>query len=138
MNAAPRPDPLPASPHATLRACLLDVVRHLEADGQTEAADRLRLALETWWRDQRVWTDEVMRQLGVHHDINNALVGVRGNVQLLLMGPATQAPGVKDRLGVVLRESDRIREAALRINALKMALTTVAHEGESTPSSRAA
>ena len=138
MSAAPQPGPLPASPHAALRASVQAVVEQLEASGQIDAAVQLRLALETWWQEQRVWTDEVMRQLGVHHDINNALVGVRGNVQLLLMGPATQAPGVKDRLGVVLRESDRIREAALRLNALKMALTTVVHESDSASSSRAA
>ena len=78
------------------------------------------------------------RQLGVHHDINNALVGVRGNAQLLLMGPAGQTPGARDRLEVVLRESDRIREAAHRLNALKSALAAVVRESQSTSASRAA
>jgi len=74
----------------------------------------------------------------VYHDINNALVGVRGNAQLLLMGPAGAVPGARDRLEVVLRESDRIREAAHRLNALKSVLAALARESEPGPASRAA
>jgi nitrogen-specific signal transduction histidine kinase len=129
---------LPGAPHAALRAAVLDVTRRLEAAGQAEAARELRTALETWWREQLGWTGEVARQLGVHHDINNALVGVRGNAQLLLLGPAGQTPGAKARLEVVLRESDRIREAAHRLNSLRSALTAVVRESQSTPASRAA
>jgi nitrogen-specific signal transduction histidine kinase len=129
---------LPGAPHAALRAAVLDVTRRLEAAGQAEAARELRTALETWWREQLGWTGEVARQLGVHHDINNALVGVRGNAQLLLMGPAAGVPGVKDRLEVVLRESDRIREAAHRLNALKSVLTALLRENGTGSASRAA
>ena len=39
-------------------------------------------------RSSRRGTAGWRRLLGVHHEINNALVGVRGNAQLLLMGPA--------------------------------------------------
>jgi nitrogen-specific signal transduction histidine kinase len=101
-------------------------------------ARELHASLETWWREQLGWTGEVARQLDVHHEINNALVGVRGNAQLLLMGPAGQTPGARDRLEVVLRESDRIREAAHRLNALKSALSAMVRESQSPPSSRAA
>ena len=129
---------LPVSPHAGLRADILAQAARLEAAGQAGAAQGLRDAIEGWWRAQQGWNGEVARQLGVHHDINNALVGVRGNAQLLLMGDAARVPGVKDRLEVVLRESDRIRDAAQRLNALKSALTSVVHEDESASPSRAA
>jgi len=130
--------PFPGPPHEGLRAAVRDVARRLEATGQIEAARELDAAVEAWWRRQRDWTMGLARQLGVHHDINNALVGVRGNAELLLMGPVSQAPGVRARLEVVLRESDRIREAARRLSALKTSLTAAIHEGESTSSSRAA
>lgn len=129
---------LPEAPHAALRATLLDVARRLEAAGQVGASDELCAALETWWQEQLGWTDGLVRQLGVYHDINNALVGVRGNAQLLLMGPAGAVPGARDRLEVVLRESDRIREAAQRLNALKSVLATLARERQSGPASHAA
>jgi signal transduction histidine kinase len=129
---------LPGAPHSALRATVLDVARRLEAAGQAEPAGELRAALETWWLGQLDWTGELARQLGMHHDINNALVGVRGNAQLLLMGPAGATPGARDRLEVVLRESDRIREAAQRLNALKSVLTELVRESESATPSRAA
>jgi len=129
---------LPGAPHAALRITLQAVARRLETAGQADVARELGEATETWWQRQQGWTAELARELGVHHEINNALVGVRGNAQLLLMGPAAQAPGARDRLEVVLRESDRIREAAQRLNALKASLTAVVHEGESATPSRAA
>ncbi len=129
---------LPGAPHAALRAAVLDVARRLEATGQVEASSKLCAALESWWREQLDWTGELAQQLRVYHDINNALVGVRGNAQLLLMGPAGEVPGAKDRLEVVLRESDRIREAAHRLNVLKSALAALARESEPGPASRAA
>jgi hypothetical protein len=129
---------LPVAPHAALRATVLDVARRLEAAGQAEVSGELRAALEGWWQEQLGWTGGLARQLSVYHDINNALVGVRGNAQLLLMGPAGAVPGARDRLEVVLRESDRIREAAHRLNALKSAVAALARESESGPASRAA
>ncbi len=139
MNPAPTGNPTPsASPHAALRARALEITARLEADGASEAAGELRDAVESWWAGTQAWAGEVARELGVHHDINNALVGVRGNVQLLQMGPAAQTPGVRDRLEVVLRESDRIRQAAARLGALKGAFTALAREADSAPTSRAA
>jgi hypothetical protein len=129
---------MPGAPHAALRAAVLDVARRLEAAGQVEASGELCAALESWWQEQLGWTGGLARQLGVYHDINNALVGVRGNTQLLLMGPAGAVPGAKDRLEVVLRESDRIREAAHRLNVLKSALGALVRESESGPASCAA
>jgi nitrogen-specific signal transduction histidine kinase len=129
---------LPARPHAALRARVLAVAAQLESADRGELARDLRHALETWWDAEQGWAGEVARQLGVHHDINNALVGVRGNVQLLLMGPAIQAPGVKDRLEVVLRESDRIREAAVRLNVVRTALSALVRDDDTAFPSRAA
>jgi nitrogen-specific signal transduction histidine kinase len=129
---------LSGAPHAALRATVLDVARRLEAAGQIEASSELCAALASWWQEQLGWTGGLARQLGVYHDINNALVGVRGNAQLLLMGPAGAVPGARDRLEVVLRESDRIREAAARLNALKSVLAALARESESGTESRAA
>ena len=129
---------LPGAPHAALRATVLDVARRLEAAGQVGVSGELIAALESWWQEHLGWTGGLARQLGVYHDINNALVGVRGNTQLLLMGPAGAVPGARDRLEVVLRESDRIREAAQRLNALKSALAELARESKPGPASRAA
>jgi nitrogen-specific signal transduction histidine kinase len=129
---------LPVAPHAALREAVRAAVAELEAAGQSGLALRLQEAMAEWWQAERDWTGAVARQLAVHHDINNALVGVRGNAQLLMMGPAALTPGVRERLEVVLRESDRIREAAHRLNSLKLALTTVANDGGTEASSHAA
>jgi len=120
---------LPVPPYAPLRDAVHAAAAELAAAGRSDEALRLSAAVAEWWQGERDWTGAVARQLTVHHDINNALVGVRGNAQLIMMGPAAAAPGVRERLEVVLRESDRIREAAQRINALKMALTALA-EGD--------
>ncbi|HVP15592.1 MAG TPA: hypothetical protein VMS88_08600 [Terriglobales bacterium] len=129
---------VPPPPGTALRDRVLAVARRIEEAGCPGEARELREALEAWGHEQFGWTGEVARQLGVHHEINNALVGVRGNVQLLLMGPAADAPGARDRLQVVLRESDRIRDAAVRLHALKAALTTIVHESGHALPSRAA
>ena len=138
MSPEPGAAPLPEPPHAALREAVRAAVAELEAAGHPGLASRLDEAVERWWQGQQDWTGAVARQLTVHHDINNALVGVRGNAQLLMMGPAASTPGVRERLEVVLRESDRIREAAQRINALKAALTAVAGGGGAAEASRAA
>lgn len=138
MSEGRAPTALPAPPHAALRDAVRAAVVELEAAGQSGPAERLRRAVAEWSREERDWTGAVARQLGVHHDINNALVGVRGNAQLLLMGPAASAPGVRERLEVVLRESDRIRDAAQRLNALKTTLTALAADGATEAPSRAA
>ena len=120
-RAEVREGALPAPPWLTLREHLLAQAEALEP-GSPEAAASLRGAIEDWWQAQRDWDLQAARLLGLHHDINNALVGVRGNAQLLMLGPAGGQPGVKERLEVVIRESERIQEAAARLRGLKAAL----------------
>ena len=91
----------------------------LEAAGAHAAAASLRALVQEWWTEQQAWNTRLAEVLGVHHEINNALVGIRGNAQLLLMNPAVQQQGIRDRLEVVLRESGRIQEATGRLRELK-------------------
>jgi signal transduction histidine kinase len=121
VNTSAQPGSLPPPPFQGLRAQLLQHVEALEGAGEASAARDLRAILDAWWADQQKWNGELADLLSVHHDINNALVGVRGNAQLLMMGPVSQQPGVKERLEVVLRESGRIRDAAVRLAELKSA-----------------
>ena len=94
----------------------------LASAGDAAGAEALRALVGGWWAEQQVWNTRLLAVLAVHHEINNALVGVRGNAQLLLMNPAAQTPGFRERLEVVLRESSRIQEAAGRIAELKAGL----------------
>ena len=94
----------------------------LAAAGNADGARALRAAVEVWRLAQEDWCARIARTLSLHHEINNALVGVRGNAQLLLMGPAGKQPEIRKRLEVVIRESARIQEAAARIRELKVAL----------------
>jgi hypothetical protein len=104
---------------------LLDLAARLRARGDAESsalageleAAALRLAGE---RDALV--ARMFESLSVNHDVNNALVGIFGNAQLLGLGPAAQLPGVTDRLAVITREAERIKQAALRISELKHGL----------------
>ncbi len=107
------------APWLALRARLGAQAAELEQAGHADAARALRATLASWWAEQQAWDAEAGRVLGAHHEINNALVGVRGHAQLLLMGPAGQQPGVRERLEVMLRESGRIQEAAGRLRDLK-------------------
>jgi signal transduction histidine kinase len=110
------------NPDARLRETLLGQAARLEADAGDDAARELLAAVAQWWEERDAWNARLAGALRIHHDINNALVGVRGNAQLILMGPAAAVPGVKDRLEVVLRESRRIQEAAGQLRELKVAL----------------
>ena len=121
MNTFGPSGSLPPPPFQGLRVQLLQHLEALEGAGEASAARDLRAILEAWWTEQLKWNGELAGLLSVHHDINNALVGVRGNAQLLMMGPVSQQPGVKERLEVVLRESGRIRDAAVRLAELKSA-----------------
>jgi signal transduction histidine kinase len=112
----------PRPAHETLRDRLLAEAEARERAGDADAAVQLRALVEEWWRELESWDARVREVLGVHHEINNALVGVRGNTQLMLMNPAGQAPGVRERLEVVLRESGRIQEATVRLRDLKRVL----------------
>ena len=94
-------------------------VEALEARGDAESAAALRGVVDEWWTQQQVWNARLAEVLGVHHEINNALVGIRGNAQLLLRNPAVLQSGIRERLEVVLRESGRIQEATGRLRELK-------------------
>ena len=110
---------IPEPPFAQLRERLMGQADALERTGAADAARTLREATETWWTQQVEWNARVADMLNVHHEINNALVGVRGNAQLILMNPGAQSPIIRERLEVVLRESSRIQEAAVRLRDLK-------------------
>jgi signal transduction histidine kinase len=108
-----------APPWLLLRERLAQEADAAEARGEAESAAALRELARDWWERQVAWNGKVAEALGAHHEINNALVGIRGNAQLLLMNPAVQSPGIRERLEVVLRESGRIQEAAGRLRELK-------------------
>ena len=116
MSHAPSPA-LP--PWEQLRASLEAEADAMEARGEKVGAASIREILAGWWQEHTAWSERAAGALGVHHEINNALVGIRGNAQLLIMNPATQQPGVRERLEVILRESGRIQEAAGRLRELK-------------------
>ena len=116
--------PFPAeapSPHRALRERLLELADGLSSRDAAEA-QALRTAVEEWWTQHEAWKQRLAGTLSLHHEINNALVGVIGNTQLMMMGAAGQQPGVRERLEVVLRDSTRIQEAVLRLRELKAAL----------------
>ena len=119
MRSASGREPLDSPPFARLRERLAEEAVILEQAGEPRAAAALRAINETWWYEQESWNARVRDVLGVHHEINNALVGVRGNTQLMLMDPSGLGPGARERLEVVLRESGRIQEATLRLRDLK-------------------
>ena len=114
--------PLARPPFERLHQQLLAEAARREQDGDPEGAAVLRELLDGWWVEQEQWNARVREALGVHHEINNALVGVRGNAQLVLMNLAGQTPAARERLEVVLRESGRIQEATVRLRELKQVL----------------
>ena len=113
---------LPSPPWEALRDELLAVADAAHAAGDAIVAARLRATVERWWREQEEWNRAIGDRLRVHHEVNNALVGVSGNAQLLLMGPAGQTAGIRERLEVVLRESRRIQQAAVALRELRVAI----------------
>jgi len=122
MSATVDYRPLPTPPSKALRPRLLAIADELARAGQNGPAQALRSTVEAWWNEESAWLEQLINALRIHHDVNNALVGVRGNTQLLLMAPVAEQPGVKERLEVVLRESSRIKDAAVRIHELKSAI----------------
>ena len=116
---APRPK---APPYAALHARMIAALASVEAAGGGEGARELRAAIEEWWPAQREWNEHLERLFGVHHEINNALVGIRGNAQLIQRSAAAGPPGLSERLEVVIRESQRIQEAVGRLRDAKNAL----------------
>jgi hypothetical protein len=121
----PTTSPVPPPPWKELRERLLGRADDI-ADGDPAGAAVLRALVESWWEDQEEWNAALIEELRLHHDINNALVGISGNAQLLLLSPVAQQPALRERLEVVLRESTRIEYAARRLRALKSAFE---HDG---------
>ncbi|MEO5618993.1 MAG: hypothetical protein ABIS67_14585 [Candidatus Eisenbacteria bacterium] len=114
--------PLGAPPYSSLRAKLGGPLQSLRECGQPELAAGLELSLKEWWAEQSDWDARLVELLRLHHDINNALVGVSGNVQLMLRDPIAGESGVRERLAVMLREANRIHVAAARLSEIKSAL----------------
>src|SRR5262245_8588860 len=112
MNpSTPEPTVLAAPPWMALRARLLEHVARLSASGDATGAAVLHALVEGWWRDQTAWSATAREVLRATHEINNALVGVSGSAQLLLLGPLGQQNGVRERLQVVMREAERVERA---------------------------
>ena len=116
------PLPVPPPPWVRLHERLLACADQRVAAGEVAQAAALRELVEGWWAEQRAWDAAAAARLEAHHEINNALVGVSGHVQILLMSPLGQQASVRERLEVVLRESGRIRDAALELRGLRAAL----------------
>lgn len=119
----------PAPPWRLLKGRLADRATELATAGDVAGAAVLRTLLEGWWREQELWDAAARELLRANHEINNALVGVSGNAQLMLMSPAGQQPKIRERLQVVLRESERIERAAQRLQTLKVALSRGVSDG---------
>jgi signal transduction histidine kinase len=122
MSATPSRGGFTPPPAPALRLRLLATADELAHAGQEAAARALRATVAAWWAEEEAWLAAVVEVLRLHHEINNALVGVRGNAQLLLMTPATEQAGVRERLEVIVRESTRIKEATARISELKASI----------------
>lgn len=126
MATEPRPESmLPPAPWTALRETLLAHAEEHERAGDELGAARLRGQLGEWWDQQSAWSGQVVQTLRLHHEVNNALVGVSGNAQLLLMGPLGSQPAVRERLETVLREARRIENAVGRLRTLREAMEPV-------------
>ena len=91
MSEASWTDP----PWVALHARLLERADALERERRAAEAAALRELVGSWWEEQEAWRLQLFELLRLHHDLNNALVGIRGNAQLMMMGPAVQLPGVQ-------------------------------------------
>lgn len=116
------PGGVKAPAYAALHARMTAALERIEAEQGGDGARELRQAIGEWWSAQQVWNEHLSQLFGVHHEINNALVGIRGNAQLIQRSAAAGHPGVQERLEVVIRESQRIQEAMGRIRDAKIAL----------------
>ena len=142
MNA-PLGIPSSAPPWEALRDRLLERAEGMNASGDVTGAAVLRALVESWWGEQQRWTDALRDALRANHEINNALVGVSGNAQLLLLSPTGQNPAVKERLQIILREAGRVERAARELQETRARLglnaaPAKAREGydDTTPHSR--
>jgi signal transduction histidine kinase len=120
-NSAPDELPRPGM-DAELEAIAALLRTRAGDSGAAELADRVEQAGHRLSDETDALKRRLLASLSVNHDINNALVGVVGNAQLLGLGPAAALPGVKERLDVIARESNRIKQATLKLSELKQAL----------------
>jgi signal transduction histidine kinase len=111
-----------APAYAALHGRMTAALDRIDAEAGGVEARELRKTIEEWWSAQQIWNEHLSQLFGVHHEINNALVGIRGNAQLIQRSAAAGHPGVQERLEVVIRESQRIQEAMGRIRDAKIAL----------------
>ena len=111
-----------APPWETLRERLLERAEGMRAAGDEAGAAVLHALVEEWWGEQQEWTEVLCEALRANHEINNALVGVSGNVQLLLLSPTGQEPGVRERLQTILREAGRVERAIRGLQETKARL----------------
>ena len=124
MATAPHSDcGFPPGPWAALRDALLAHADEHERSGDELGAVRLRVMVGGWWEEQSAWSGRVVETLRLHHEVNNALVGVSGNAQLLMLGPLGSQPGARERLETVVREARRIEGLVGRLRALRAALS---------------
>ena len=99
-----------------------EIAGWLQSRGDSEGAERVRALADHLIE----WEAEVIRQAGealaVHHDIRNALTGVLGNAQLVLMGPGADVPGVRRRLESLVHEAERIKDITDRLHQARAGL----------------
>lgn len=125
MNPTPSPSPIDEPARDPGDPALLELAARLRARGDADAmawAEEIAAVAARLAGDHDALVRRIFESLSVNHDVNNALVGIFGNAQLLGLGPAAQLPGVADRLAVITREANRIKQAALRISELKSGL----------------
>ena len=90
--------------------------------GQPEAAERVRALADRLVEWEAQVTRQASEALAVHHDIRNALTGVLGNAQLVLMGPGADVPGVRRRLESLVHEAERIKNITDRLHQARAEL----------------
>jgi signal transduction histidine kinase len=95
----------------------------LAESGDEIAAKRARAVADRVGAWEMELRRSVSDALSIHHEVNNALTGVFGNAQLLLMGPAGQDPGMRKRLESLIHEAERIRDVAARLQDLRRQLS---------------
>jgi signal transduction histidine kinase len=98
-------------------------------------AQALAEQVESW---ESAWRRRVTEVLATHHEMNNALTGVFGNAQLVLLGPASEVPGVRQRLESLLKEAERLRDATAQLKALRQELQRAEEEAAIRQRGRAA
>ncbi|HKA24409.1 MAG TPA: histidine kinase dimerization/phospho-acceptor domain-containing protein [Candidatus Eisenbacteria bacterium] len=114
-----------------------EIVKWLEGRGEHEAAGRVRALADRLGEWEAQVTRQVVDTLAVHHDIRNALTGVLGNAQLVLMGPGAEVPGVRRRLESLVHEAERIKDITDRLHQARAGLLASGN-GKGEPGGQAA